>query len=106
MKGNNANRAHVNGLFIKQLIRILKIVIPGFTSPEFGFLLLVAASLMARSYSDIWMIQTVTFIESAIISINRDLFKRHLLYFLAAMPIVSKNCVPFIFFLLIIRCVL
>lgn len=87
----NANRAHVNGLFIKQLIKILKIIIPGFTSPEFGFLLLVAASLVARSYSDIWMIQTGTVVEAAIISMNKSLFRKQLLYFFAGMPVVSKN---------------
>jgi len=86
----NANKAHVNARFIKQLFHILKIIIPGFTSPEFGLLLLVAASLTARSYSDIWMIQTGTVVETAIISMNKDLFKKQLLYFSAGMPIVSK----------------
>lgn len=91
----NANRAHVNGRFFKQLFHILKIIIPGFTSPEFGFLLLVAASLIARSYSDIWMIQTGTVVETAIISRNTALFKKQLLYFLAGMPVVSR---PFFYF--------
>ncbi|XP_060851111.1 ATP-binding cassette sub-family D member 3 [Rhopalosiphum padi] len=85
----NTNRAHVNARFIKQLFHILKIIIPGFTSPEFGFLLLVAASLVARSYSDIWMIQTGTVVETAIISMNTTLFKNQLLYFFAGMPIIS-----------------
>ncbi|XP_025199621.1 ATP-binding cassette sub-family D member 3 [Melanaphis sacchari] len=85
----NSNRAHVNGRFIKQLFHILKIIIPGFTSPEFGFLLLVAASLIARSYSDIWMIQTGTVVETAIISMNTKLFTQQLLYFFAGMPIIS-----------------
>lgn len=89
-EAKNANRAHVNGRFIKELFQILKIIIPGFTSPEFGFLLLVAASLVARSYSDIWMIQTGTVVETAIISMNTDLFKKQLLYFFAGMPVVSK----------------
>ncbi|XP_025404824.1 ATP-binding cassette sub-family D member 3 [Sipha flava] len=87
-EGKN-NKAHVNARFIKQLFQILKIVIPGFASPEFGFLLLVAASLIARSYSDIWMIQTGTVVETAIISMNTDLFKKQLLYFFAGMPIIS-----------------
>ncbi|KAL5233731.1 hypothetical protein ACI65C_001141 [Semiaphis heraclei] len=85
----NANRAHVNGRFLKQLFHILKIIIPGFTSPEFGFLILVAASLIARSYSDIWMIQTGTIVETAIISMNTALFKKQLLYFFAGMPVIS-----------------
>lgn len=86
----NANRAHVNGRFLKQLFHILKIIIPGFTSPEFGFLILVAASLVARSYSDIWMIQTGTVVETAIISMDTTLFKKQLLYFFAGMPVVSR----------------
>lgn len=86
----NANRTHVNGRFLKQLFHILKIIIPGFTSPEFGFLILVAASLMARSYSDIWMIQTGTIVETAVISMDTTLFKKQLLYFFAGMPVVSR----------------
>lgn len=39
------------------------------------------------------MIQTGTVVETAIISMNTDLFKKTLLYFFAGMPIVSKNCV-------------
>lgn len=87
---NNANRTHVNGRFLKQLFHILKIIIPGFTSSEFGFLILVAASLMARSYSDIWMIQTGTVVETAVISMDTTLFKKQLLYFFAGMPVVSR----------------
>lgn len=86
----NSNRAVVNGRFLKQLFQILKIVIPGFTSAEFGLLLLVAGSLVARSYSDIWMIQTGTIVETAIVSMDKVLFKKQLLYFFAGMPIVSK----------------
>jgi len=89
VESKNANRANVNGHFIKQLFKILKIIIPGFTSPEFGFLVLVAVSLIARSYSDIWMIQTGTVVETAIISMNRELFTKQLLYFFAGMPVIS-----------------
>ncbi|VVC31598.1 ABC transporter type 1, transmembrane domain,AAA+ ATPase domain,P-loop containing nucleoside [Cinara cedri] len=88
-ESRQANRAHVNALFVKQLFKIIKIVIPGFLSPEFGILLLVAASLVARSYSDIWMIQTATVVETAIISMDTDLFKKQLMYFFAGMPIIS-----------------
>lgn len=41
----------------------MKILVPGWTSPEAGYLFLVAASLVARTYCDIWMIQNGTFIE-------------------------------------------
>lgn len=87
----NKTRAHVDGLFIKQLFKILKIVIPGFMTPELGYLLLIALSLIARSYSDIWMIQTATIVETAIISRNTDLFKKTLFRFFSGMPVVSMN---------------
>lgn len=58
---------------------------------ELGCLLLIAGSLIARSYSDIWMIQTATIVETAIISRNKDLFKKTLLHFFIGMPVVSIN---------------
>ncbi|XP_050532034.1 ATP-binding cassette sub-family D member 3 [Daktulosphaira vitifoliae] len=85
----NANKAHVDARFLKQLWRILKIVFPGVMSTEFGFLILVAASLVARSYSDIWMIQNGTMVETAIVNMDQQLFIKRLIYFFAGMPIIS-----------------
>ncbi|XP_050428786.1 ATP-binding cassette sub-family D member 3 [Adelges cooleyi] len=85
----NTNRAHVDWRFIKQLCRILKITIPGVMSAEFGFLVLVAVSLAARSFSDIWMIQNGTNIETAIVNNDKQLFIKRLMYFFAGMPIIS-----------------
>jgi ATP-binding cassette subfamily D (ALD) protein 3 len=53
----------IDGTFIKRIAAILRIIIPGVFSPEAGFMILVAAALVARSSCDIWMIQNSTSIE-------------------------------------------
>lgn len=68
---------------------ILAILIPKFWSVETGLLVLVAAALVGRSVSDIWMIQNATVVESTIIHMNRDKFKAALLKYLAALPMIS-----------------
>nr|QER78497.1 ATP-binding cassette transporter [Diaphorina citri] len=88
-KSAQKNKAQVDGEFFRQLRAILKIIVPGVTSAEFGFLVLVAMSLVARSLSDIWMIQNGTMVETAIVNMDKDLFKKRLLYFFAGMPIIS-----------------
>ncbi|XP_066994225.2 ATP-binding cassette sub-family D member 3 isoform X2 [Anabrus simplex] len=82
-------KAHVNALFFRQVRELLKITIPGIFTPEMGFLILVAASLVARTICDIWMIQNGTYIESAIISMDKDLFRVRLMKYFAAMPLIS-----------------
>lgn len=51
-------------------------------------LILIAASLIARSVSDIWMIQSVTIIESTIIRMDRKAFFKTLFKYCAALPLV------------------
>lgn len=51
-------------------------------------LILIAASLIARSASDIWMIQSVTIIESTIIQMDRKEFLKTLFKYCAALPLV------------------
>ena len=58
-------------------------------SSETALLVAIAASLILRSVSDIWMIQNATVIESTIITMNRPKFRTALWKFLAAMPAVS-----------------
>lgn len=55
-----------------------------------GYLALVAVSLMARTYCDVWMIQNGTAIEAAIIGRNRSLFLKHLMSYVYAMPLVRS----------------
>ncbi|XP_025833502.1 ATP-binding cassette sub-family D member 3 [Agrilus planipennis] len=84
-----STKAHVDRKFFSQLFQLLKIIIPGWTSSESGLLFLVAASLVARSLCDLWMISNGTKIESAIIALDKELFHKRLFHFLLAMPLVA-----------------
>lgn len=55
------------------------------------FLVLVAVSLIARTYADVWMITNSTSVESAIIGRSATLFKQYLARFAYAMPLVSER---------------
>ncbi|KAF2882973.1 hypothetical protein ILUMI_23201 [Ignelater luminosus] len=88
-KKGPTTKAHVDRQFFRQLSELLKIVVPGWTSPEAGLLFMVATSLVCRSLCDLWMINHGTKIESAIIAMDKKLFKTRLLQFLLAMPIIS-----------------
>ncbi|XP_011177265.1 ATP-binding cassette sub-family D member 3 [Zeugodacus cucurbitae] len=88
-KDKKGTKAHVNAVFFKQLRQLLPILVPRFWSVESGLLFLVAASLIGRSVSDIWMIQNATVVESTIIHMNKDKFKSALLKYLAALPMIS-----------------
>ncbi|KAF5272211.1 hypothetical protein FQA39_LY01293 [Lamprigera yunnana] len=82
-------KAHVDRQFFCQLSQLLKIIVPGWTSCEAGLLFLIAASLVARSLCDLWMINHSTKIESSIIAMDTSLFRKRLLQFLTAMPLIS-----------------
>ncbi|XP_072560544.1 ATP-binding cassette sub-family D member 3-like isoform X2 [Paramormyrops kingsleyae] len=56
---------------------------------ESGYLLLVAAMLLARTYCDLWMIHNGTMIESAIIGRSAKDFKKYLFGFITTMPFMS-----------------
>ena len=83
-------KAHVDMTFVRQLRQLLKITIPGFFSAESAFFILVAFSLIARSACDIWMIQNGTLVETAIINMDTDLFKKRLFFFFSGMPLVKS----------------
>lgn len=63
-------------------------------------LLTIAASLVARSASDIWMIQSVTIIESTIIQMDRRKFINTLFKYCSALPLVMKSMRPLQLFVL------
>ncbi|TMW51549.1 hypothetical protein DOY81_003380 [Sarcophaga bullata] len=88
-KDKKSPKAHVNAVFFKQLRKLLPILVPGFWSIESGLLFLVAASLIGRSVSDIWMIQNATVVESTIIHMNKAGFRTSLIKYLAALPMIS-----------------
>ncbi|XP_063416556.1 ATP-binding cassette sub-family D member 3-like [Mytilus trossulus] len=87
--GGKKERAAVDVDFFKRLWSLLKILIPGWVTKEAFYMTLVAASLIARTYADVWMIQNGTSIESAIIGRDMSLFKVHLYKFIYAMPLIS-----------------
>jgi len=83
------DKASVDARFFRQLYKILKVLIPTASCPEVGFLLLIAFSLVARTYCDVWMISKTTNIERDIISRNRNGLVKDLLSWLSAMPLIS-----------------
>uniref|UniRef100_A0A8C9IES7 ABC transmembrane type-1 domain-containing protein n=1 Tax=Piliocolobus tephrosceles TaxID=591936 RepID=A0A8C9IES7_9PRIM len=80
-KEGKKERAVVDKVFFSRLAQILKIVT--------GYLVLIAVTLMSRTYCDVWMIQNGTLIESGIIGRSRKDFKRYLFNFIAVMPLIS-----------------
>ncbi|XP_050023461.1 ATP-binding cassette sub-family D member 3 [Dermacentor andersoni] len=88
-KDAKKEKAHVDREFFRQLGSLLKVVIPGVFTPEFGYMLLVASSLIGRTLCDIWLIRNGTIIERAIISRNVSLFKDTLQAFIFTMPMLS-----------------
>ncbi|CAF1005080.1 unnamed protein product [Adineta steineri] len=79
----------VDKRFFRNLIALLKILVPKIFCGESLFLALVAASLIARTYADVWMIKNSTSVESAIIGRNVPLFKENLARFAYAMPLIA-----------------
>ncbi|XP_069823815.1 ATP-binding cassette sub-family D member 3 [Dendropsophus ebraccatus] len=88
-KDGKKEKAVVDRLFFARIGRILRILVPRTFCKESWYLLLIATTLVARTYCDIWMIQNGTFIESAIIGRSRKDFKKYLFNFIAAMPAIS-----------------
>lgn len=82
-------KAQVNAVFFRRLCQLLKIGIPGIATPEFGYVLLVASALVARTLCDLWLINKGTLIETAIVSMNGPLFRRQLLNFFTVIPVIS-----------------
>uniref|UniRef100_A0A8C2V4M2 ATP binding cassette subfamily D member 3 n=1 Tax=Chinchilla lanigera TaxID=34839 RepID=A0A8C2V4M2_CHILA len=88
-KEGKKERAVVDKVFLSRLMRILKILIPRTFCKETGYLILIAVMLVSRTYCDVWMIQNGTLIESGIIGRSRKDFRKYLLNFIAAMPLIS-----------------
>uniref|UniRef100_A0A668AMI9 ATP-binding cassette sub-family D member 3 n=1 Tax=Myripristis murdjan TaxID=586833 RepID=A0A668AMI9_9TELE len=80
------DRAAVDRVFFLRIMRILRIMVPRFFCMETGYLILIAAMLVTRTYCDVWMIQNGTMIESGIISRDISLFKRHFYSYIAVIP--------------------
>ncbi|XP_039513075.1 ATP-binding cassette sub-family D member 3b isoform X2 [Pimephales promelas] len=83
------DKAAVDKVFFRRICHIMKILLPETFCKESGYLLLIAAMLMARTYCDVWVIRNGTMIESAIIGRSTTAFKRHLVNFITVMPFIS-----------------
>ncbi|XP_012670628.2 ATP-binding cassette sub-family D member 3a isoform X1 [Clupea harengus] len=80
------DRAAVDKVFFLRICRLLRVMVPRFFCKETGYLLLIAAMLVARTYCDVWMIENGTMIESAIIGRSPKDFQTYLLRFIKFMP--------------------
>ncbi|XP_035721905.1 ATP-binding cassette sub-family D member 3-like [Vespa mandarinia] len=88
-KKSKGPKVQVDKVFLQELYKLLTIGIPGVLSNEFLFLLLIAGSLTARTICDLWLINMSTLIETSIITMNLDLFKKLLLKFVIILPSVA-----------------
>lgn len=82
-------RAQVDAKFLSELKALWKIMMPGLWTKESGFMVLIAFSLISRSMCDLWLIQHTTLIEGSIITMDLKEFKRLLMQFFVAMPLIS-----------------
>jgi len=90
--GQKKEKIAVDAVFFKRLWRLLKVIVPGFLTPETGFMMLVSLSLVSRTMADLWIIATSTSIERAIIGRKRGDFIYHLFqFFLGMVPVALVN---------------
>ncbi|XP_065804780.1 ATP-binding cassette sub-family D member 3a isoform X2 [Labrus bergylta] len=83
------DRAAVDKTFFLRIIRIVRLMIPQVFCMETGYLIFIAAMLVARTYCDVWMIQNGTMIESGIISRDVSLFKKHFYSYISVIPVIA-----------------
>lgn len=84
-----SDKVAVDSRFFKKLRRLIKILLPTWKMPEAWFLVVVAVSLVCRTYADVFIILNGTAIEGAIITANTKNFGRHLARYIMAMPFIS-----------------
>ncbi|KAJ8010450.1 hypothetical protein DPEC_G00075200 [Dallia pectoralis] len=88
-KAAKKDRAAVDYVFVRRISKIIRIMVPRWFCKETGYLILIAAMLVARTYCDVWMIQNGTMIESAIIGRSNKDFKSYLFNFCKVMPLIA-----------------
>ncbi|XP_021957228.1 ATP-binding cassette sub-family D member 3 [Folsomia candida] len=90
--GVEQNRRHgvnTNKKLYSQFMRIFRILVPKWNSPEVGFMSLISFMLVVRSCCDLWTIYLGTLLEAAIISGETSSFLQHLKKFALTMPLMS-----------------
>uniref|UniRef100_A0A8C3ALP6 ATP-binding cassette sub-family D member 3 n=1 Tax=Cyclopterus lumpus TaxID=8103 RepID=A0A8C3ALP6_CYCLU len=88
-KDGKKDHAAVDKVFFLRIFQIVRIMVPQVFCKETGYLLLIAAMLVTRTYCDVWMIQNGTMIESAIIGRSTKDFKTFLFSFIKFMPLIA-----------------
>jgi ATP-binding cassette, subfamily D (ALD), member 3 len=88
-KKGNSDKAAVDARFLRNFLKVIKILIPNWKCKEVAYLVIVAASLIMRTYCDVSVILIGTQIESAIISADGAKFSYNLAKYISAMPILS-----------------
>ena len=72
-----SDKVSVDLKFFRNVFKLLRIAVPGFFTMEMFYLIIVAIALVARTYSDLWIITNGTAIESSIIDRNSVRMKRN-----------------------------
>ncbi|KAG5884301.1 hypothetical protein JTB14_006309 [Gonioctena quinquepunctata] len=88
-KEETKSKAQLDRKFFVELSQLFKIAVPGWTSAECGLFILIAASLVSRSMCDLWLIDNGTKIETSIISMDKSLFRKRLVSYFLAIPVVA-----------------
>ncbi|XP_052355234.1 ATP-binding cassette sub-family D member 3a [Oncorhynchus keta] len=88
-KAAKKDRAAVDSVFFLRISKIIRIMVPRWFCKETGYLVLIAAMLVTRTYCDVWMIQNGTMIESAIIGRSNTDFKNYLFNLCKVMPLIA-----------------
>ncbi|XP_046960355.1 ATP-binding cassette sub-family D member 3 [Vanessa cardui] len=88
-KDKKGPKAQVDARFFAELKVLWGIMVPGLWTKESGFMVLIALSLISRTLCDLWLIQHTTLVEGSIITMNHKEFRRLLLMFFTAMPLIS-----------------
>lgn len=88
-KRHNKDKAKLDRRFLRRIMSVLRIMIPGFWTKEVGLLILVAAMLIMRTHFDVWMIRNGTSIESSIIGRDRGRFLKYLFRYITMLPVIA-----------------
>lgn len=80
-------KPRVDRAFLRRVLRLTRIMVPGWLTPEAGWLAAVGGMLLLRTYMDLTMLELTTSIERAIV-------ERHSRHFGAGLRAFAKMMVP------------
>lgn len=88
-KSDKKDKVAVDKKFFRKLNKLFQILVPNWHCAEVGFAVLVAFSLICRTFADVFLITNGTAIERSIITSNRKDFIQNLAKYVMSMPIIS-----------------